>query len=590
MDQKTKNMITLAAITIGIGGLLIELVALVYDLPFAAYSLAMAYRFIYLKPVEFSFMGSLILEFFNYKTHLIANFLNVIFYGLMVSGAWFYISSKQKELRLLQFTFSVLLFVNLLLFLSAVLYLIISPDFYNHISGIMWISVFIKCGLLILLSFWVLTNLNADKQQFYHLDADSSSINASIFKRMTNWVIDTAICLSIFNLFTMAIGVIELFPKLSYLLDETTVFAITFFLLRFMYYTFFEITFSATPAKFLTATSVIVTESASPKVKQIFVRTLSRSVPFEPLSFFLKKGGWHDRWSSTTVTNQTYSSKSGNWILLTIPTFAVLGIAGFTGFHSYENYKYRLSRETAFTLRAALIDQELEQITTAHYIKLSYVDKSDFYSSDNPRRDEDVYLKIEQVDKEHVDAAIIRVHRYGTSYTPIGIEELAKENNLNLERIQINKRDLAAAFQKVYDDKFSPVVPSVKLLKDSSEYTIEDVYLAGIPDIKMAGSGFLSQDEIILSFDNCGWSAQLVEVNSLEGGIIWTNALPQLIPAVNSQQINCSSFTLKGTNYTREKKYKFSFTLEDLRKQRKTFLVEGVNLYYTLTTMPTLPN
>ncbi len=78
--------------------------------------------------------------------------------------------------------------------------------------------------------------------------------------------------------------------------------------LWFIYYFFFESNFKRTPGKFITKTKVLDICGAKPTKVQIMQRSLSRLVPFEPLSGFGTKkwSGWHDRWSSTMVVSNDY--------------------------------------------------------------------------------------------------------------------------------------------------------------------------------------------------------------------------------------------------------------------------------------------
>lgn len=76
------------------------------------------------------------------------------------------------------------------------------------------------------------------------------------------------------------------------------------FIISVLYYFIFEFTLQRTPAKFVTRTYVVRTDGHKPTFKDIFIRTLSRLVPFEPFSFLVKideAKGWHDRWSKTCV-------------------------------------------------------------------------------------------------------------------------------------------------------------------------------------------------------------------------------------------------------------------------------------------------
>lgn len=71
------------------------------------------------------------------------------------------------------------------------------------------------------------------------------------------------------------------------------------------YYVVFEGLFQVTPGKLITGTRVVDSNGHKPTFFQIFVRSLTRFVPFEPLSFFgSSKSGWHDRWSDTRVVQR----------------------------------------------------------------------------------------------------------------------------------------------------------------------------------------------------------------------------------------------------------------------------------------------
>ncbi|MEM8888193.1 MAG: RDD family protein [Bacteroidota bacterium] len=87
---------------------------------------------------------------------------------------------------------------------------------------------------------------------------------------------------------------------------EDDVVVSSFFLLYlgggFIYYAFFEAMFQKTPGKFLTRTKVVTVDGGKPAAKEIFIRSISRYVPFEAFSFLSSDAvGWHDYWSRTRV-------------------------------------------------------------------------------------------------------------------------------------------------------------------------------------------------------------------------------------------------------------------------------------------------
>ena len=68
-----------------------------------------------------------------------------------------------------------------------------------------------------------------------------------------------------------------------------------------MYYTFCEKLFKGyTLGKLITGTKAIRTDGQELTLRDAFLRTLSRCVPFEPFSA-LGNSPWHDRWTNTMV-------------------------------------------------------------------------------------------------------------------------------------------------------------------------------------------------------------------------------------------------------------------------------------------------
>lgn len=130
--------------------------------------------------------------------------------------------------------------------------------------------------------------------------------SASLKIRFLNFLIDTLIIrlllipVQAFGISIMVINTKQIENiKLAWFFVELTFY--------FGYYVFFEGIFQRTPAKFLTRTKVVMENGERPHLHAIFIRTLVRFVPFEPLSFlFGSSGGWHDAWSKTKFCSNSY--------------------------------------------------------------------------------------------------------------------------------------------------------------------------------------------------------------------------------------------------------------------------------------------
>ncbi|MGK7391089.1 MAG: RDD family protein [Candidatus Cyclobacteriaceae bacterium M2_1C_046] len=67
------------------------------------------------------------------------------------------------------------------------------------------------------------------------------------------------------------------------------------------YYIFSEYIFQRTLGKMLTKSKVVTLNGDKPTFKQILIRTLSRNIPFEYLSYLITVKGIHDKLSNTRV-------------------------------------------------------------------------------------------------------------------------------------------------------------------------------------------------------------------------------------------------------------------------------------------------
>ncbi|MFN7910881.1 MAG: RDD family protein [Bacteroidota bacterium] len=75
---------------------------------------------------------------------------------------------------------------------------------------------------------------------------------------------------------------------------------INYFLLQPIFYFVFEFALQASPAKLILKRIVVDEYGNKPTMKQFFIRSISRAIPFEPLSCFGTLG-WHDTASDTFV-------------------------------------------------------------------------------------------------------------------------------------------------------------------------------------------------------------------------------------------------------------------------------------------------
>jgi uncharacterized RDD family membrane protein YckC len=119
-------------------------------------------------------------------------------------------------------------------------------------------------------------------------------MEASKLRRFANWVIDGGCILFLF------MALLRIAPA-GLLKPEYYRFVV--FGVMFAYYATAELAFKRTVGKLLTGTHLVAADDAVPTSSQLFLRTLSRFLPLEPLSllFSHRRMAWHDKLSSTKV-------------------------------------------------------------------------------------------------------------------------------------------------------------------------------------------------------------------------------------------------------------------------------------------------
>jgi uncharacterized RDD family membrane protein YckC len=76
----------------------------------------------------------------------------------------------------------------------------------------------------------------------------------------------------------------------------------------FIYYFASEASTGLTAGKLITQTKVVTQDGDKPTTYNIFIRSLWRIVPLEPISWLNTTTGWHDRQSDTMVVSITATS------------------------------------------------------------------------------------------------------------------------------------------------------------------------------------------------------------------------------------------------------------------------------------------
>lgn len=233
-------------------------------------------------------------------------------------------------------------------------------------------------------------------------------------------------------------------------------------------------------------------------------------------------------------------------------------------YESYKNYQYKKEN---YEFKLNQIDNELNNLTTFHYIKIR-----DF---DNWNNTEGLYLKVEQINDSLLKLNLIKTNLKDFNALPFIIKDFYLSNKNNLDTINLTISNLKKLICRDYNIFNEKNEFGFQLLNDESKYVIERIeYIKG-PVIKAAvieNSRSSSMDCIILQ--NFGSPVELIKIKNIENNINWQNSLPQHI---TTDSTLFSYFCLSGDNYKRDTKYKFELIFKDSLSNEYKYIIEGKN-------------
>ncbi|MCD4781259.1 MAG: RDD family protein [Candidatus Omnitrophica bacterium] len=135
--------------------------------------------------------------------------------------------------------------------------------------------------------------------------------HADVWKRFLNFVIDLVLISIAFYIVKGFLDILwfSQLPETFNRIAELFLFCV-FGVCFIVYYYVFETWFQKTPSKYLTRTKICHLGEGPPTAKQVWIRSLLRLLPFEPLVVKsqddFNSTWWHDRWSNIKVVNNTY--------------------------------------------------------------------------------------------------------------------------------------------------------------------------------------------------------------------------------------------------------------------------------------------
>lgn len=565
--------ITLAAFLISGLGLLFELLAFP-DFSPAFREIVYSYLGYLGYYVHLNFLMVSSLQYYNSVSGMSANYLNIAFYLLMLAGAFFYVKSHQKETRLIRFSFAIIGGANVIGFFTTALSLLLYWNEYQQQSpSFVGIGLFaLRRVAIAVICLWVLKELHKTKTLSFSTNAAGEDILQSTprAQRFLHHVLDTFFCVMLFSGFNYMLY--EKFLS-EWVRDvgEEPILAMLLVLYRVLYYLLFEGSLSSTPAKYLTESRIVTFEGKRIDFPIAILRTFTRFVPFEPLSFF-GRSGWHDLWSKTDVVKEEKTGVSGGRYFLIIPVVIVFGLATYFGEDWYRDYRNYLRARESHEAKMSDFESELNHLTTSHFIRFEAV--SDYYGSDK------FYLKVDSVYNGKADVSYFVYSESGDS--PVAAAEYFRSHSHSADKQTIEISSLIRALPRDYDDYDDREDEGYVFLDDKKNYRIKEVFVEGAPFLSGSGSGSLYNLSISLSIDNCGWPGTVTAIRNVEGNVTWSNEVPFEVGGRSPEHWGCSSFSLEGTSSARGEHYKVEFDVTDSQGRVAIYVLEGAELSRTL--------
>lgn len=566
MENKTTSRIGISLIIVSFLGFFIELSNLIHIVP-AGISHFFKNYLSYLTPfLPFKLAISDLLLTNSHITDNYFNNLSFAFYTIFLIASILFYKSKGKETRVLKFIVSIILINYVLNILSFLIGTLIFLSF--NIKSL--IGVFISCTW-IFLSFILLKYLNRNTdlshvkteelketpkgQRFFHLITDS------IFM----------ICLT----FPILVGLLGGFMhkyNINMGNDRFTEQFILFLIMvlsRVIYYTFFEVLFKASPGKFLTNSIVVTDKKEKLDFTSGILRSLYRSVPFESLSFLGNEDGWHDKWSETKVLKTRTDQTLKKPLIIILGAGLILGLAHLV-YQKQLDIKSKEYREAKFNYELQNTNFIINNLNADCIIAL---EEAREFSYGN-----DIYLKVEEIKGDNITFTSFSCKDYSPTVKDL-VDCSNDLENVSIDFIEINKETLKSSYAHSFEEYNNGKFKGQNLLNEEVNYRIKKVYDINAPNIKNDGGSGRSSDEGYFNFENYGAAAKLISITPKEGGLTFTNELPQEIEeAVDFRK----RFSINFKNFVHNKPYKFTFTIVDRKNRTYKYQVEGVNFDRTL--------
>lgn len=446
--------------------------------------------------------------------------LNIV---LFIGAIVFYIS-KEKETRILRFVFSVLLVGN-----SYIIFLHFYFIFYGEekLSLMQYTYSFGLIGLRIFMlycfykSILYLNKLKViDNETLVRTwTTETSFFKADNWQRLFHLVFDSVIFgiigFQFLFFFAHIKGFDSIFRSVEMLFNQQILPTVLVIFFGTLFYFVFESLFQATPGKFLTESRVVDKQGLKVSASTILKRSLSRNIPFDPLSF-LAKANWHDAVSNTVVYKEKQTGVKGKYYLLLIPLSAIVLV-------SVHYLEVKIEKEIRLESWNKNLREKNEEILES----LKTIDTNTVLQiPTNAYNFTNIFLKIEKVTDSDIEFSFLYVEETRDN---MYIEKGYANAKGRLRRGKIKRTDLQRMILTDFkqspdygeDDK-KPFLGISEIPALKGKY-IDDVLELNSPNLMALREPNFTDNEnvMILRLFNNGIPAELISIISEDKKVSW---------------------------------------------------------------------
>jgi uncharacterized RDD family membrane protein YckC len=510
---------------------------------------------------------------YDFFQHPWVNLFDLTLYVSLLIGIILYALSKGREMRLIRFSFAIVLLSKCLGVLEVFILLIRASGYISEQNQWLFWSLTLANHIIWgCLAFYVLRALSMTKvldsvDDGMEPEKVRGYVPSSKLQRLTHLLLDSLLCVVIStNLLWPGVHFVRwgISSTMGQLMVQNFVWLIS----TIIYYLFFEVLFGATPAKFLTETRVLSRDGGKPGLHTVLLRTVTRYVPFEFFSYLGRGDVLHDRWSGTMVVQEKRTGILAGWYLLVIPLLALIGWAGHAGLKIGIERDFYAIEKTRYESEVQRIKHALSNLEKGSIIETKVIKENTFYDL--------VYLKVEDISDNQILLSAWK--NDGNEPTMFELDQILMSPEQPLPVLEIDPKILAKCITPDFDyydgymrEMRHGLALCTNVLNDDRKFEITGIHRIFESDLGDLGSNDYKKGGVRFNFENQGGPAELIAIDTIEGNLNWTVDLPLRFGSVKESS---RFFSISAGDQKPWRRFKFRLTVRDDEGHIQKYVME----------------